>query len=54
MELLALCALALVEPGMSEADHWQICGENSWAQAIRCANRRCMDRQWQIADKDTK
>ena len=29
MELLALCALALVEPGMSEADHWQICGQNS-------------------------
>ena len=35
--MLALCALAPVGPGMSKADHWQICGQTSRAETIRCA-----------------
>ena len=38
MEMLVLCALAPVDPGMSKADHLQICHQNSWAQTIRCAS----------------
>ena len=54
MEMLALCALAPVEPGMNKADHLReiLSSEQLSSDDSLCQHWR--DRQWQIPDKDVK
>ena len=54
MEMLALCALAPVEPEMSKAGHYGQYLTSEYLSSDNFLRQRCMDRQWQIADKDTK